>query len=69
MHRFRSIFDPHPSQLGFAFGKHRGAPFGLLGCKPHSPFLVLRTEGGRKLADAEGRAAECGARALTERNH
>jgi hypothetical protein len=43
----QSLMNPHPSQLGFAYGKHLGAT--------PSPFLVLRTEGGRKLADAEGR--------------
>jgi len=48
------IYDPHPSQLGFAYRKHLAAT--------PSPFLALRAEGGRELADAERRAAECGAR-------
>ena len=60
------LFYPPPSQLGFAF---RVRTLSLLTlAAPPPPFLVLRRR-GRELADADGRRAECAARApaLTDR--
>ena len=46
----KHLINPHPSQLGSA---KRQTPR----CDTFPPFLVLRTEGGRKLSDAAGRPA------------